>query len=83
MVPGAAGGDSEITAGHLPARVESHHGMSRSKSFGERIADVLIEEGLLLPNQLEEAVAAQKKEGGRLLSFDGQNGSMPNRTWPS
>src|SRR6267142_1455491 len=25
----------------------------RSKSFGERIADVLIEDGLLLPNQLE------------------------------
>ena len=33
----------------------------RSKSFGERIADVLIEDGLLLPNQLEEAVAIQKK----------------------
>jgi type IV pilus assembly protein PilB len=41
----------------------------RSKSFGERIADVLIEEGLLLPNQLEEAVATQKKEGGRLLKI--------------
>jgi hypothetical protein len=25
---------------------------ARSKSFGERIADVLIEDGLLLPNQL-------------------------------
>src|SRR4051812_2775806 len=41
----------------------------RSKSFGERIADVLIEEGLLLPNQLEEAVALQKSEGGRLLKI--------------
>src|SRR3954454_22071678 len=41
----------------------------RSKSFGERIADILIEEGLLLPNQLEEAVAIQKKEGGRLLKI--------------
>ena len=41
----------------------------RSKSFGERIADVLIEDGLLLPNQLEEAVAIQKKEGGRLLKI--------------
>src|SRR2546428_12925466 len=39
----------------------------RSKSFGERIADVLIEEGLLLPNQLEEAFNIQKSEGGRLL----------------
>jgi type IV pilus assembly protein PilB len=41
----------------------------RSKSFGERIADVLIEDGLLLPNQLEEAVAIQKSEGGRLLKI--------------
>src|SRR5467141_1908758 len=41
----------------------------RSKSFGERIADVLIEEGLLLPNQLEEAVGIQKTEGGRLLKI--------------
>jgi type IV pilus assembly protein PilB len=43
--------------------------MSRSKSFGERIADVLIEDGLLLPNQLEEAVGIQKIEGGRLLKI--------------
>ena len=41
----------------------------RSKSFGERIADVLIEEGLLLPNQLEEAIGIQKSEGGRLLTI--------------
>ena len=41
----------------------------RSKSFGERIADVLIEDGLLLPNQLEEAVNIQKNEGGRLLKI--------------
>src|SRR2546423_232598 len=41
----------------------------RSKSFGERIADVLIEEGLLLPNQLEEAIVIQKTEGGRLLKI--------------
>jgi len=44
-------------------------GATRSKSFAERIADVLIEEGLLLPNQLEEAVAIQQKEGGRLLKI--------------
>src|SRR3984893_1542047 len=43
--------------------------MSRSKSFGERIADVLIEDGLLLPNQLEEAIGIQKSEGGRLLKI--------------
>ena len=41
----------------------------RSKSFAERIADVLIEDGLLLPNQLDEATAIQQKEGGRLLKI--------------
>src|SRR5260370_4622270 len=41
----------------------------RSKSFGERIADVLIEEGLLLPNQLDEAIAIQRSEVGRLLKI--------------
>src|SRR5229473_1478048 len=41
----------------------------RSKSFGERIADVMIEEGLLLPNQLEEAIATQRSDGGRLLKI--------------
>ncbi|HEX8373502.1 MAG TPA: ATPase, T2SS/T4P/T4SS family, partial [Chthoniobacterales bacterium] len=39
------------------------------KSFGERIADVLIDDGLLLPSQLEEAVELQKKSGGRLLKI--------------
>ncbi|MSR65338.1 MAG: type II secretion system protein GspE [Verrucomicrobiae bacterium] len=37
------------------------------KSFGERIADLLIEDGLLLPQQFDEALAIQKKDGGRLL----------------
>ena len=41
----------------------------RSKSFGERIADVLIEDGLLLPNQLDEAINIQKQHGGRLLKI--------------
>ncbi len=39
------------------------------KSFGERIADVLIEDGLLLPAQLEEAMELQKQQGGRLLKI--------------
>ncbi len=39
------------------------------KSFGERIADVLIEDGLLLPAQLTEAMDLQKKQGGRLLKL--------------
>ncbi|HEY5035831.1 MAG TPA: ATPase, T2SS/T4P/T4SS family [Chthoniobacterales bacterium] len=42
---------------------------ARSKSFGERIADVLIEDGLLLPNQLQEAIGIQKTKGGRLLKI--------------
>ena len=41
----------------------------RSKSFAERIADVLIEDGLLLPSQLDEATTIQQKEGGRLLKI--------------
>ena len=41
----------------------------RSKSFAERIADGLIEDGLLLPNQLQEAIGIQKTEGGRLLKI--------------
>ena len=41
----------------------------KSKSFAERIADVLIEDGLLLPGQLEEAIGMQQKEGGRLLKI--------------
>ncbi len=40
-----------------------------TKSFGERIADVLIEDGLLLPAQLDEAVEMQKRQGGRLLKI--------------
>ncbi|PYL50000.1 MAG: secretion system protein E [Verrucomicrobia bacterium] len=41
----------------------------RNKTFGDRIADVLIEDGLLLPNQLEEATQIQKAKGGRLLKI--------------
>ncbi len=37
------------------------------KSFGERIAEILIEDGLLLPAQFEEALGVQEKEGGKLL----------------
>ncbi len=39
------------------------------KSFGERIADVLIEDGLLLPSQLAEVLEIQKTQGGRLLKL--------------
>ncbi|MBV9009716.1 MAG: Flp pilus assembly complex ATPase component TadA [Verrucomicrobia bacterium] len=41
----------------------------RAKTFGERVADLLIADGLLLPTQLEEAVGIQKTDGGRLLKI--------------
>src|SRR5438094_1313886 len=37
------------------------------KSFGERIADALVEDGLLSTKQLEALLDLQKKEGSRLL----------------
>ena len=40
-----------------------------AKSFGERIADVLIEDGLLLPSQLEEVMTLQKQQGGRIVKI--------------
>jgi len=40
-----------------------------AKTFGERIADVLIEDGLLLPSQLEEVMGHQKQQGGRIVKI--------------
>ena len=39
------------------------------KSFGERIADALVEDNLLTAQQVEELVALQKKENVRLLKL--------------
>jgi type IV pilus assembly protein PilB len=39
------------------------------KSFGERIADLLVADGLLSQKQLGEALEAQKQHGGRLLKL--------------
>ncbi len=39
------------------------------KSFGERITDTLIEDGVLTRQQLQEVAELQKKEGGRLLKL--------------
>ncbi len=39
------------------------------KSFGERIADALVEDGLLTAKQVEELMAQQKKEGTRLIKL--------------
>src|SRR5437016_973377 len=39
------------------------------KTFGERIADALVEDGLLSGRQVEELLQQQKKEGTRLLKL--------------
>src|SRR5258706_849724 len=39
------------------------------KTFGERIADALVEDGLLSGGQVEELLEQQKKEGTRLLKL--------------
>ncbi|HZL43501.1 MAG TPA: ATPase, T2SS/T4P/T4SS family [Verrucomicrobiae bacterium] len=43
--------------------------MAPVKSFGERIANVLVEDGLLTPKQVEELLEQQKKGGTRLLKL--------------
>jgi len=43
--------------------------MAAPKSFGERIADALVEDGLLTMTQVEELLEQQKKEGTRLLKL--------------
>src|SRR5437867_5867455 len=39
------------------------------KTFGERIADALVEDGLLSARQVDELLQQQKKEGTRLLKL--------------
>src|SRR5580704_10018213 len=43
--------------------------MAKIKSFAERIADALIEDGLLSNQQIEELLDRQKKEGSRLVKL--------------
>jgi type IV pilus assembly protein PilB len=43
--------------------------MAKIKSFGERIADALVEDGLLSLTQVEELLEQQKKEGARLVKL--------------
>ena len=43
--------------------------MAKIKSFAERIADALLEDGLLSANQIEELLERQKKEGARLVKL--------------
>ncbi|HEY5296790.1 MAG TPA: ATPase, T2SS/T4P/T4SS family [Verrucomicrobiae bacterium] len=43
--------------------------MAKIKSFGERIADALVEDGLLGANQVEELLEQQKHGGARLVKL--------------
>jgi type IV pilus assembly protein PilB len=43
--------------------------MAKVKSFAERIADALVEDGLLSVTQIEELLDRQKKEGARLVKL--------------
>jgi type IV pilus assembly protein PilB len=43
--------------------------MAKIKSFAERIADALVEDGLLSANQIEELLERQRKEGARLVKL--------------
>jgi type IV pilus assembly protein PilB len=43
--------------------------MAKVKSFAERIADALVEDGLLSATQIEELLDRQKKEGARLVKL--------------
>ncbi len=43
--------------------------MAAVKTFGERIADALVEDGLMTSKQVEELLELQKKEGTRLLKL--------------
>ncbi len=43
--------------------------MAKVKSFGERIADALVEDGLLTATQVQELLEQQKKEGARLVKL--------------
>jgi len=43
--------------------------MAKIKSFGERIADALVEDGLLSTIQVQELLEQQKKEGARLVKL--------------
>jgi type IV pilus assembly protein PilB len=43
--------------------------VAQVKTFGERIADALVEDGLLTDKQVQELLEQQKKEGTRLLKL--------------
>src|SRR5205085_10499423 len=64
VVSGPAGRPYESTQKSLSLKF-----MPPVKSFGERIADALVEDGLLFRKQVEELLEQQKREGTRLLKI--------------
>ncbi len=50
-----------------------------AKSFGERIADILIEDGLLLPSQFEEILAIHREKGGRIVRLLTEKGYVTDQ----
>ncbi len=63
MVCGLAGRNHRQLAQSFPLI------MAKIKSFAERIADALVEDGLLSASQVEELLERQKKEGSRLVKL--------------
>src|SRR5205085_8082300 len=53
---------AKSSVNHCPA-------MPPIKTFGERIADALVEDGLLFRKQVDELMELQKREGTRLLKI--------------
>ncbi len=58
--------------------------MAKIKSFGERIADALVEDGLLSASQVEELLEQQEKGGraARQALVDKDKHTSASRTWP-
>jgi type IV pilus assembly protein PilB len=52
-----------------PQSLPINHAMPPVKTFGERIADTLVEDRLLSEQQMQELLEQQKKEGTRLLKL--------------
>jgi type IV pilus assembly protein PilB len=50
--------------------------MATVKSFGERIADALVEDGLLTPTQVEELLEQQKRDGTRFIKLVSEKGNV-------
>ena len=50
--------------------------MAPIKSFGERIADALVEDGLLSATEVQELLEQQKKDGTRFIKLVAEKGKI-------